>query len=141
MSGIVHISEAASLAFHTLILLAEDPKRPLRVNQATQRLPVSKNHLAKVMQRLSRAGLVSSTRGPTGGFVLAKEPEQITLLEVYEAVEGPIHSQQCLLGRPACSGSCVFGDFITRTTAEFRTMLRETRLCDVAGALRRRGTA
>jgi Rrf2 family transcriptional regulator, nitric oxide-sensitive transcriptional repressor len=137
MASVVHISEAANLAMHTMILLAAEPERPLRVNQATRVLPISRNHLAKVMQRLAHAGLVASCRGPRGGFTLARKPRQITLLQVFEAMEGPVDTHTCLLGRKSCADECVLGDFVSRTTSEFKAQLGRTRLSDVAGALQR----
>jgi len=141
MSGVVHISEAANLALHTMILLAVEPERPLRVNRAIEVLPVSENHLAKVLQRLAHAGLVHSTRGPHGGFTLARAPAKMTLLEVYEAIEGPLAAHTCLLGKPRCGGRCVLGDFIEKTNAAFKAKLSRTRLSDVAGAFKRSDAA
>ncbi|MBI5546065.1 MAG: Rrf2 family transcriptional regulator [Deltaproteobacteria bacterium] len=141
MAGVIHISEAANLALHTMILMASAPERPLRVNQATEVLPVSENHLAKVLQRLGRAGLVSSVRGPRGGFSLARPLAKITLLEVYEAIEGPLPTHYCLLGKPRCEGPCVLGGFVEKSTLEFKELLERTCLSDVAGALVRSDAA
>lgn len=137
MGGVIHISEAANLGLHAMILMASAPDRPLRVNQACEVLPGSENTLAKVMQRLGRAGLVHSTRGPQGGFTLALPPAKVTLLDIYEAIEGPIAGHACLFGRPRCEGSCVLGDFVTQTNTDFKAQLKRTRLADVAGALKR----
>ena len=137
MAGVVHISEAANLAIHTMILMAADVEQPLRVNQAAEVLPVSDNHLAKVLQRLGKAGLVTSMRGPQGGFRLARAAAEITLLQVYEAIEGPLPKATCLLGMPQCSGNCVLGDFVASANETFRTRLESTRLSDVAGVLKR----
>ncbi len=136
-TGVVNISEAANLGLHSMILMAADPEKALRVNQATEVLPVSENHLAKVMQRLVHAGLVTSTRGPQGGFKLAKAPGEITLLEIFEALEGTLEVHACLLGLPKC-GHCVLGDFVVSTNEQFRKKLASTRLSDVAGALKRK---
>lgn len=141
MSGVIHISEAANLGLHAMILMASEPERPLRVNQACEVLPVSENTLAKVMQRLGRAGLVHSTRGPQGGFTLAQAPSKVTLLDIYEAIEGPLEAHACLFGRPRCEGACVLGEFVVQTNAEFKSKLKRTRLADVAGALKRSDVA
>lgn len=137
-TGVVNISEAANLGLHSMILMAADPEKALRVNQAAEVLPVSENHLAKVMQRLVHAGLITSTRGPQGGFKLAKPPAEITLLEIFEALEGALEVHACLLGLPKCTGHCVLGDFVVSTNEQFRTKLASTRLSDVAGALKRK---
>ena len=136
MSDVVRISEAANLGIHTMVLLALDSGRPMTVRRAAEQLPVSENHLAKVLQRLSRAKLVTSTRGPSGGFMLSRDAAQITLLEVFEAIEGSVDSKGCLLGRPRCQGTCFLGDFLSRAQAEFRAQLEKTRLSDAAKAFR-----
>lgn len=133
MSGILAISDAASLALHTAGLLAADParRRPARDLAAT--LGVSQAHLAKVLQRLARAGLVHSVRGPAGGFVLRRPAGEIALLEVYEAVMGPLRPSPCLLGRRSCGAAgCVLGDLLQRVDAEVRAYFSGTRLSGLA---------
>lgn len=59
--------------------------------------------LAKIFQQLGRNNLVRSYRGTGGGFSLGRSPEKITLLEIVEAVEGPISMNRCLMGKSVCS--------------------------------------
>ncbi|MCF8044104.1 MAG: Rrf2 family transcriptional regulator, partial [Desulfarculaceae bacterium] len=75
MQQLLKISEAASLALHTMGLLASRPGEQVPTRELAARLKVSEAHLAKVMQRLGRAGLVRSQRGPKGGFALERNPE------------------------------------------------------------------
>jgi len=56
----------------------------------------------KLMQRLHKAGLVESILGPEGGFVLKKPPVQISMLEVIQAIQGPVVLNRCLLGKNGC---------------------------------------
>jgi Rrf2 family protein len=58
--------------------------------------------LSKVLQNLTRAGLITSHRGNTGGFELARSRRTASILEVVEAVEGPIRLNLCLTSTHAC---------------------------------------
>lgn len=138
MSGIVHLSEAANLGLHAMIVLAGEPKALIRTAEMAELLSVSGDHLAKVLQGLVRAGLLESTRGPRGGFQLSRPASDISLLEIYQAIEGELRPSACLLGQPRCSGECVLGDFILSVNEDFRKRFAHTRLSDVAGAIRRR---
>lgn len=66
----------------------------------TQRIPL--DFAYKILQKLGRAKLVKGLRGPKGGFSLAREPRQITLLDVIEAVQGPLVIRPCILDDDAC---------------------------------------
>ena len=57
----------------------------------------------KLMQKLNNAKLVTSCMGPKGGFVLGAEPSKISLLEVVEAIQGPISMNRCVLSKNVCS--------------------------------------
>jgi Rrf2 family protein len=65
-----------------------------------QQIPLS--FLAKIISQLSIAGLLRTTRGAHGGVTLAKTPEAITLLDVVEAIDGPILLNQCVHSENAC---------------------------------------
>ena len=63
---------------------------------------IPQQFLAKIFQRLSRAGLLHSLRGAKGGFALGRPPGEITMREVIEALEGPVAINRCLLRRGEC---------------------------------------
>ncbi len=131
MSSIVSISEAASLALHSMAAIAREPEHPVPLTRITASTGVSSNHLAKVLQRLVKAGLLLSTRGPKGGFALAREKEEISLLEIYEAIEGPLETHPCLLSERHCPfrfRKCLFGNLIGETNESFRKYLSQTTL-------------
>mgnify|MGYP000879180062 CR=1 FL=1 len=131
----LRISDAAALALHTMAILARAPDRLISTHEIAEMLDLSENHLAKVRQQLAKAGLVDAVRGPSGGFRLAKPPEEITLMEVYEAIEGPFHPSDCLLGRPACDGrKCVLGGLVQSVNGQVRQYLTETTLAQLAKA-------
>ena len=131
MSGILHFSEAASLAVHGVLLLAASGGEHRTVRSLAEAVGASEAHLAKVVQRLGKAGILSCTRGPRGGVFLARPAGEITLLEVYEAVEGPLDRGGCVLGRSACPfGACLFGGLLERVSGEVRDFLASTTLED-----------
>ena len=128
----LRISEAASLAMHALGYLAHREVRPVPVREIASRFEISEAHLSKVMQRLVKVGLLRSARGPKGGFLLTRGPESITLLEIFEAIEGPIEPSSCLLSASICDGeSCILGRIVLEANRTLRTRLEETTLIEV----------
>lgn len=76
---------------------------------------------------------MSSIRGPRGGFVLARPPGRITLLEVYEAIEGPRRGSRCLFDSPGCGAPrCILGGLLERVDAQLGGYLAGTKLSALA---------
>lgn len=131
MSKIVHISEAASIAIHSLAIIASSPEK-LNAGKIARLTGSSPNHLSKVMQLLVKNNYLRSMRGPSGGFILNIPADQITLLEVYEFIEGAIECQFCGIPDDKCPFvSCVFGVKAEVFSAEFIHYLRNTRISDL----------
>ena len=134
MPGALKISEAASLAIHALIVLGAYPLRSIPVVEIAGKIEVSKDHLAKVMQRLARAGYVRSVRGPKGGFSLIKQAEDITLLEVYELIEGPLIVDDCLLDEKICgTGLCPLGKALREANMKLKGYFESTKISELTG--------
>ena len=91
------ISQTAEYALRAMVYLADqaEPQTNAQVAEVTQ-IPVG--YLAKVMQSLSRAGLVHAQRGKQGGFTLAYEPSDVTALEVVNTVDPVRRFHECPLG-------------------------------------------
>ena len=131
MASIFKLSEAVSIGLHAMLLLAGQPDRSLDNRRMAGFLGVSAAHLAKVLQRLQHAGLLVSTRGPGGGFHLARSAAEISLLEIYETLEGPLETRRCLLNAPKCSaGGCFFGNLFTDIGEKVRDFLATTKLAE-----------
>ncbi len=129
MNSLLRISESASLALHVASLLARHPERRFSTAEIAKILAASEHTLAKVMQRLSRAGLVESLRGPTGGFLLARPAAELTVLDIYEAVDGPLGEAGCLLGKGPCVAStCLLGGLVARIHDTVRQVFQESTL-------------
>jgi Rrf2 family protein len=131
LSTIIKVSEAASLALHTMVVLAKNPDKIFTTKDISILLSASKDHLSKVLQRLEKANFIISMRGPKGGFKLGKNKEDFTLLQIYEVIEGPLLSNQCLLGNPICNGKgCILGG-LNKVNIQVRDYLLETKLSDL----------
>jgi len=135
MSGALKMSEATTLALHTMAYLAANPGDTASAREMAEAFRASEAHLAKVLQRLGKVGLVESSRGPRGGFRLGKAPDQVTLLDVYEAIEGPLEVTACLFDPPVCSGSvCILGGLTLSVNRQVREHLANTRLSELTSS-------
>jgi Rrf2 family protein len=131
MAKVVHISEAASLAVHSMALIASNEEM-LNVTNIADLTSSSRNHLAKVMQILVKNNYLISSRGPKGGFILKKAPSDITLLELYQLMEGEIETQHCGIHSDKCPfTTCVFGNLANKFSEEFIHYLQTTNLSDI----------
>lgn len=123
MAKIVTLSEAASIALHAMILIAKSDQL-INVIKIAEITDSSKHHVAKVLQRLVKDNFVISQRGPSGGFLLKKKPTDITLLEIYESIEGKIEITSCPLGKQICPfDKCFMNNITTKMTKDFREHL------------------
>ena len=128
MHGLLRISEAASLALHSMAVLAGSEGR-VSTGEIASLLGASEHTLSKVMQQLARSGLIRSHRGPGGGFVLWRPENEITLLEIFEAVEGPLGESGCLLEKPVCDGkACVLGGLLESVHEQVKDYFSKTTL-------------
>jgi Rrf2 family protein len=119
---------------HAVLCLSADPSRYWSAHEIVARFHFSEAHLAKVMASLARAGLVTAVRGPHGGARLRRAPTEITLLEVYEAIDGPMTMEPCLLAPDGCgSVCCQLGPKLAAYNQSIRELFASTRLADLAG--------
>ncbi len=113
MATLIKISEAGAIGLHAGVYLAGNPERVCSAGEMAATLQVSEAHLVKVLQRLTRAGLVRTIRGPKGGYALARPAVRITLRDVLEAVEGRLAPVSCLLKHKVCRGRpCILGGLV-----------------------------
>ena len=133
VNGIVHLSDAALIAVHALAGLAAAPGRLVQGKSLASIIDASESHLAKVMQRLVRAGLVHSVKGPNGGFALAKDAGDVSFRETIEAVDGPLSGDFCPFRTERCDPrNCIFGDEIMKHAGELVAYLGQRTIADIA---------
>lgn len=131
MKQLLNISEASSIAVHCLGMLAKKGK-PMNITEMSSVTAFSKNHMAKVLQTLTKHNYLGSTRGPSGGFYLKKEPIEITFLEVFELIEGKIEHLPCGVEDDSCPFEvCIYGDAFYKITQEFRKYYQNRTINDL----------
>jgi len=107
MSSFLTFSSAVSIAIHGIVMISRS-KIPLNVSEISEAMGCSNHHVAKILQMLAKLGYISSKRGVNGGFVMAKRLNQISLMDVYEAIEGKLDESPCIAPSKTCPfGSCL----------------------------------
>lgn len=102
----MQITRQADYAIRAVRYLARQGNQRAATSTVAKEMKIPPSFLAKIISQLSISGLVHTSRGARGGVMLARPPEEITLLEVVEAIDGPILLNECV-GDP---GSCEFAD-------------------------------
>lgn len=99
------LSQTAEYALRAVLFVAEHEAEEgsIRVGRMADALGIPANYLAKTLHALARAGVLTSGRGPTGGFRLAAPAGETTLGEVVAPFDQIEQRRQCLLGNPVCS--------------------------------------
>ncbi|MGQ9644975.1 MAG: RrF2 family transcriptional regulator [Thermodesulfobacteriota bacterium] len=104
----MQITRSGEYGLRGVLFLARQPaKRFVLISEISKEQQIPETFLAKIFQRLSKAGLLRSSRGAKGGFSLGKPAGSITMREVIEAIDGPIALNRCLRG----GGECKEEDF------------------------------
>ncbi len=100
-------SKSCKYAIRAVIYLAtySDEGHKIGVKEVAEALDVPGPFLAKILQQLSRHGLISSTKGPSGGFYLSEKDKSASMRKVVESIDGPDIFSSCILGLPVCSSA------------------------------------
>jgi Rrf2 family protein len=76
----------------------EEEDRIVNAKHIAEEYNIPPELLAKILQKLAKQGLITGQNGPKGGYVLAKEPDQMTIGEVIKAIDGPVGLVDCSSG-------------------------------------------
>jgi Rrf2 family protein len=103
----MQITRQADYAVRAVLHLAHlEPNQRAATSHVAQEQRIPPSFLAKIISQLSIAGLLHTSRGARGGVTLARDPKEITLLEVIEAIDGPILLNECV----SDNGTCTFDE-------------------------------
>ena len=119
------------------------PGSKAQVKEISEALDIPQAFLSKILQDLARKGILSSTKGPGGGFRLNCSPEECSLYSLVEAVEGPMPEGECLLGLSLCAEEtkCPLHDTWKDIQDAFRQTMESTSVKDVVDADKRKREA
>jgi Rrf2 family protein len=123
----MQITRETDYAIRCVLYLAGKRGSVTMVDEISREKSIPKSFLAKILQKLSKTGIVRSYRGVKGGFELARPPEQINLLDVIEVIQGPVAMNACALDESVCglSGSCSVHPIWIEVRREVEKLLRE----------------
>ena len=128
------ISTKGRYGLRILIDLAtHDPSRPRLLRDIAQSQQISEKYISRLVLDLRRAKLIRSVRGMKGGFHLMKAPEEITLLEILETMEGPISVVDCVHSPAKCRRHelCPSRDIWVQLNNGIRELTRQITLEDI----------
>lgn len=136
----LRLTNAADYAIRSMIYIASLPEDRVVLRSEVaeaQRIPPS--FMAKILRGLVRAGLLRSSRGVHGGFTLARPAAEINLLEVVEAIEGPLSLTDCVPDPEACihAANCPANSVWARVQHQIGDVLQKTTLEALVSAPRR----
>ena len=130
---ITRAGEYGVLGMMYLARRSDGARKTAMIDEVSRAEKVPKSFLAKIFQNLARAGLVKSVRGAGGGFVLAKQPADVSILEIVEAIEGKILLQRCKQEKPDCKhiGGCALCGLFEQAQDGLKDVLTRTTLKDL----------
>ena len=131
----MQITRSEEYGLKGLVFLARQPPEKMAlVSDISRDQRIPEKFLAKIFQRLSKVGLLRSSRGAKGGFSLGRPASKITLREIIEAIEGPIAVSRCLLKNGECGeeDTCPLRDVWQEAQESFLGVLNRTTVEDLA---------
>ena len=125
----MQITRQADYAMRAVLYLSKlGSERRAATSQIAEEQSIPPSFLAKIVSQLSVAGLLQTSRGARGGVSMARSPENISFLEVIEAIDGPILINECVLEGSACSfgDACLLRPVFCEAQSELVSRLRQT---------------
>ena len=127
-------SQTSEYAIRALSLLAPYPRHEfILVGTLATTADLPHHYLSKILQNLVRMQILQSRKGSKGGFRLARDPDEITLYEIVNAIENLGQTRRCLLGQADCEDerACPLHEFWVMQTTDYLDILQNTTLGDM----------
>ncbi len=128
-------TRATEYALLALVIIAKENK-PLGTDYLSKRLDISRSFLAKILQSLAKREILRSYKGATGGFMLARPPQELSIKEIAQAAEGKhISVFDCSSDQACCPSNkgdfCTLWPFLNRLQNKVDHFLEELTLKDI----------
>jgi Rrf2 family transcriptional regulator, iron-sulfur cluster assembly transcription factor len=132
------ISRKADYALRAVLYISKQPTdKRNSINAIAESESVPRDFLAKILKELTRAEILKSYQGVHGGYQLAKSPSQVSVLDVIEAMDGPLGINLCVRGEDGCdcekSERCTMYPFWDKLQKQLKTILKNETLVKLRG--------
>ena len=130
----LRLSKLTDYGTVVLAQIARDPARLHTAAELATALHLAVPTVSKLLKQFARAGLLSSHRGARGGYTLARPAEDITAVQIIDALEGPVAITQCSMSHSRCGieSVCGIGHNWQRISLAIRDALRTVTLAQLA---------
>jgi Rrf2 family protein len=114
-------------------ICSEPNGRLINAREISTRFNLPPNLLAKILQSLSQSGIIDAQKGSGGGYRMARDPDTITLTEIFESIEGPVHMVVCTSDEGCCSieDRCTVKTGLTNLEQRFTEFFNTVTLADM----------
>ena len=128
-------TRATEYALLALVIIAHE-KKPLGTDYLSKRLDISRSFLAKILQSLAKQNILKSYKGATGGFMLARPPEELSIKEITTAAEGRnVSIFDCSSDQTCCPSNkgefCTLWPFLNKLQIKVDAFLDDLTLKDI----------
>jgi len=130
----LQVSKSLDYAVRSLTYIAKEKASVFTIRDISQKQHIPQNYLAKIMRKLVQKGLLSSSPGPDGGYSLRKPTEDISLKDIYEAIEGDMQLIDCMEKNVVCElfDSCTQRSVWDHLQLHTLTFLNDISVKDIA---------
>lgn len=124
-------TEATAIALHAMIYITNRGNQIISLKEIAERFEISENHLSKILQRLVKTGLLTSVKGPKGGFSIVPKYKNMSFMKVYETIEGKLEKHKCLFhfSQKNCP-KCIMGNLVEKINGEFINYMENHKISD-----------
>ena len=114
-------------------LAIHQSEKPRLIRDIAKSQQISEKYISRLVIALRKAGMIRSIRGVNGGFHIAMKPEDITLLDVIEVMEGPLSIVDCVMKPKRCAQheNCAPREIWCKLNDDIRELMRKTTLADI----------